>query len=264
MRWFAFGLLRLSRFMERQGLDLATATFSKADLNRLAVAEWEAFGQDAPLVEDEVFVWERAFYAEQIRPGDSVLVVGAGTGRDVLPLLKAGHAVMALDITPQALDVLKGRAAERNLPVVTMQASIVDAALPADTFDVIVFSWFAYGFLLGSEDRRAALRRCASALREGGRLLISYEAKGVDRVPWRRPSWLASTIARVFGGRSMEQGDTLNVTGTSASPSAYFSHRFEPAEIATEVQSEGLHILAHTQPTSGIGVIAATSPRVAS
>ena len=255
LRSLAFPLFRLFAFLDRQCRSVAFATFTPQELNALNVAEWEAFGEAGRFDSAGSFSWEENLYRESLRPGESVLVIGAGTGRDVIPLLAAGHPVTALDITPRALAVLAARAEARGFKVPTLHASIVDADLPGQAFDVIIFSWLSFSYLHGENARRLALRRCAPALRQGGRILLSYQCdEGVVPPPTRA----GKVVARLVGGFEAETGDHFNVTGRARLPSVFFLHAFKPQDIDAEVRAAGLGILAHVQPGGGLGVMTLT------
>lgn len=253
VRALAFLLLRISRLFDRAGRGLAVASLTRAEIDGLSVAEWEAFGRDNPV--EQPFAWEADLFSRYIRPGDSVLVVGAGGGRDVLPLLANGHAVTALDIAPLALGALSERARSRGFTVATIHDSIVHARLPSAAFDVVLFSWFCFSYLHGSEERRAALAKSESALRPGGRILLSYPFRGDSRPKAPPAPWLARLAARVLGGMETEPGDDYNVTGTTLRPSVFFSHPFRPRDIEDEVKACGFPVAFHDQSATGVGVM---------
>ena len=256
----AFALLKISRLAERVGRSLAVATLTRAEIDALGVAEWEAFGERGTVVGPEPFAWETELFGQQIRPGESVLVAGAGTGRDVMPLLEAGHPVTALDITPRALTQLRERAAARGLSVEIVHSSITTATLPPAAFDVVLFSWFCFGYLQGPEERRAALLKSEAALRRGGRILVSYPSRptGLGGSLASVVSSLGRVTARLLGGLEARKGDEFIVSGTSTTPSVFFTHFFEPGDIEEEARRSGLVVTFHAQPTSGVGIAVLT------
>ena len=256
VRGAAFFLLRISRRLERTGRSVAFATFTAAELDALSVAEWEAFGDLGPAADSGPFSWEAELFATNIRPGDSILVVGAGSGRDVIPLLEAGHSITALDIAPRALEALAEKARARGLKVATVHASIVDIELPQEAFDVVVFSWFCFAYLRGAEGRRSALSRSKAALRKGGRVLLSYPVRRGAGSPASSTTWLSRVAARWLGGIDSEVGDQFNVSGSAIRPSVFFSHSFEPEEIEDEARRAGFTITSHNRSEGGVGVMA--------
>ena len=253
VRALAFLLLRISRPFDRVGRGLAVASLTRGEIDELSVSEWEAFGRDNPV--EQPFTWEADLFSRYIRPGDAILAVGAGAGRDVLPLLADGHPVTALDIAPMALQALSQRARERGFTVTTVHASIAEAALPPAAFDVVLFSWFCFSYLQGSAERRAALANSESALRLGGRILLSYPYRADSRPPARPAPWIVRSVARLLGGMETEPGDDYNVTGTTLRPSVFFTHPFRPRDIEDEVKGLGFSVVFHDQNASNVGVL---------
>ncbi len=102
------------------------------------------------------------------RHGDPVLDVGAGAGRVTLDLAHAGHHVTALDLDPDLLRALQGRAGD--LPVETVCVDARSFELDRRDFALCLVPMQTIQLLSGSAER-AALLRCALAhLRPGGLL----------------------------------------------------------------------------------------------
>lgn len=255
IRRVGFALLGPSRLFERLSRSLTCATFTSEELASLQVSEWEAFGEQGAFSGLQLFAWETDLFANHIRPNDRILVVGAGAGRDVLPFLEAGHEVTALDITPQALRSLGEKARQRNREVALIHASIDEAELPSANFDVILFSWFCFSYLIGTRKRRAALDRALLGLRPKGRILISYQVRADSDATHIRPSVFGRWVARLLGGVEPERGDAFNVSGSASKPGVFLSHSFAPSEIVNEVEAAGLIVVDHKQATSAVGVL---------
>lgn len=114
-------------------------------------------------------------------PESLVLDVGAGWGQWALPLAASGHRVVALEPTPERLDFIREAAAQEGLTsaMAFVQASLADVGFER-VFDLVccigVLEWvprFSEG-----EPRALQvdfLRRMASALRPGGRLVVGIE-----------------------------------------------------------------------------------------
>jgi phosphatidylethanolamine/phosphatidyl-N-methylethanolamine N-methyltransferase len=98
------------------------------------------------------------------RPGERLLIVGAGTGAD-LPHLPAGCTVLAADLTPAMLKRARPRARDR------MHLAVMDGhqlAVPDGAFDGVVL----HLILAVIPDPARCLREASRALRPGGRVVV--------------------------------------------------------------------------------------------
>jgi len=133
----------------------------------------------------------RALEMAQLRAGERVLIVAAGTGLD-LPLLPAGVHITAIDISPAMLARCAARAAERSMPV---QAIVMDAArlgfAPA-SFDCVLL----HLAIAVVPDPIGTMREVARVLRRGGRVSVFDKFLPDDGVasPLRRA---AGALARI-------------------------------------------------------------------
>ncbi len=131
---------------------------------------------------------------EQVGVGDRVLDIGCGAGS--LALRCAGRAaqVTGIDISPQMLDMARGKVEAAGLQdqveLREMSAIDLDEAFPDGSFDVVVSSLV---FSELSEDEQGfVLRECRRLLRDGGRLVIADEV-----VPRRWPLRLLNRVLRL-------------------------------------------------------------------
>jgi demethylmenaquinone methyltransferase/2-methoxy-6-polyprenyl-1,4-benzoquinol methylase len=86
---------------------------------------------------------ERAIAALQLRPGDTVVDAGCGTGWCLPRLARAvgaGGRVLAFDPSPEMLEVARSRPRESAAPIDLIRSSAEDVVLPARA-DAILFSY---------------------------------------------------------------------------------------------------------------------------
>lgn len=217
------------------------------EASRRAWDEQDALDSEA-YISSGLLDWEQEFYPPHLKPGDRILVVGCGTGRDLLALLERGHPTDGLDSGPRLTAIARDMVARRGGHATVLTGAIETTALPAD-YDVVIFSWFSYSYVPHARCRIEVLRKVKAHLNPGGRLLISY----VLFEPGRRRDLLPVTrlVARL--SRSdwrPEPGDYITHEG----PGRYvghYEHQFRPEEIEAEARAAGLTVVFHERKHEG-------------
>lgn len=101
-----------------------------------------------------------------LRPEMTVADIGAGTGYFALPIARVVARVLAIDMQPEMLDLLRSRIGDLPIEIVngeatktTLNDASVDVALLANVWHEL-------------DDHGAALAEVARVLRQGGRVAI--------------------------------------------------------------------------------------------
>jgi SAM-dependent methyltransferase len=104
-----------------------------------------------------------------------VLDVGAGTGRNTLPLSRAGFPTDAIELTPALCEVLRKEVQKQNLPIKVFEGDVLDMNVPLPTahYKLIVLAEVVASHFRDVAQVRALTRRAAELLVPGGVLLYS-------------------------------------------------------------------------------------------
>ena len=128
---------------------------------------------------------ETALDALNITKGSTVADVGAGSGYFTVRLsarVGAAGRVLATDLQPEMIDLLRTRLAERRITNVTLiQGAIDDPKLPASSIDLALLVDVYHEF----SAPQAMLRRIREALKPDGRLVLLEYRKEDPNVPIR-------------------------------------------------------------------------------
>lgn len=107
-------------------------------------------------------------------PGVSVLDVGAGTGRNALPLAREGFAVDALEPAPALVRLLAEAARAESLPLRIVTANVLDEGLTLPRSDYrLVFLSEVVSHFRGVAQLASLFRVAAASLAPGGLLLFN-------------------------------------------------------------------------------------------
>jgi ubiquinone/menaquinone biosynthesis C-methylase UbiE len=145
----------------------------------LMVQGWDVFRANAPRWPDV------AFFRDVIRQGgEPVLDVGCATGRLVLGYLEEGIDTDAVDVSPEMLEIVRRKAAERGLDVSErlFQQGMESLELPR-RYRTILVSSSSFQLLTDPATAREGLRRFLAHLEPGGTLLMSLMLLWTEEAP---------------------------------------------------------------------------------
>ncbi len=222
---------------------LAIGTRRVSDMREDSLGTWQAFYDRHRSHDAQLLAWETDFVERFIRPGDDVLLIGCGSGRDLLPLAARDCRVTGIDPVRSSLHIASAMLAERGLTASLIEGFFEEVSI-GGAFDAVIFSYYCYSAILESRTRIAMLRKAAAMLKTGGHIVLSASSN----TP--RAHGALIRAARVSGllCRSdwrLEPGD-LVWNNRAGRPSYSYAHAFAPGEVEQEVRCAGL-ALAYQQ-----------------
>jgi SAM-dependent methyltransferase len=110
-------------------------------------------------------------------PGAAALDLGCGTGWDTVALARAGYRTVGLDISPEALRIAVGRAAEARVTTEFRVGDARDMSLPPESFDLVIDRGCFHHF--GAADRERYVAEVGRVLRPGGELYLRGSVREV-------------------------------------------------------------------------------------
>ena len=135
--------------------------------HNLTVYRWWAPVYDATV--NRIFTpgRKRALELLALQPGESVLIVGVGTGAD-FPYLPKGVEVTGIDLSPEMLAKARLKLDQCPASVQLIQGDAQKLLVEAESFDAAILNLI----LSVIPDGRACLQSALSALKPAGRLVI--------------------------------------------------------------------------------------------
>jgi SAM-dependent methyltransferase len=221
---------------------IAAGLLRRDELRAAGQEEWSTFNPSAADVDSGLTPDECQFYVRFLRRSDRVLLVGCGTGRDLLALRSMNYDVTGLEQIPAVAESARGHLARRGIEG-TVQTGFIQTAELNGTYDAVIFSNGCYSYLHHSRERVKTLARIKAHLSADGRVLFSY-------LPFKRQSqigrWL-TRLAAVLGRTDWvpEPGDIFSAELTTGV--IRYEHDFEPHEFARECASAGLQVVSDVE-----------------
>jgi SAM-dependent methyltransferase len=194
--------------------------------------------------------FEAALVRRAFAPGQRILDVGCGGGREAVGMARAGLRVVAMDLIPAMVRAAAdfGRAQGAAFPLVA--ASATHLPFRAGSFDGVAMLGQVIAYVPGRALRVAALRGAWEALRPGGTLAMTTHNRGCHPKfrlyfawanRWRR-------LARRFGfGSDLGDHDRWSdrdLIGRPISGQRAYFHMYDLEEAAADLREAGLEVLA--------------------
>jgi ubiquinone/menaquinone biosynthesis C-methylase UbiE len=136
-----------------------------AEITRGQQKVWGA-GDFSRIAVTSVIVGERLCETVDLRPGERVLDVAAGSGNTSLAAARRWCDVIAIDFVPELLETAKRRADCDGLPLTVQVADCHDLPFEDGSFDVVLSS---FGAMFAADQERTAAE-LARVCRPGGRI----------------------------------------------------------------------------------------------
>ncbi len=207
---------------------------STTRVNRYGALAAEIYDIDKPYFH----LPDTAFYIERLANiGGPILEPACGTGRTLVPLLDAGHAVTGFDASPDMLERCRAKCAERGHAPHLSQQRFEDFRYD-QLFDAIVVPAGTITLIDDFAVAMAVLRRFRDHLTPGGLVMIDTQSLGfLAATTEDRRSWTA------------ENGDLLTTDGQRVSIDWYAQRGV--SNIRYERWRDNVLVESHLEPMAG-------------
>jgi ubiquinone/menaquinone biosynthesis C-methylase UbiE len=215
-------------------------------LSRLTTAydaEVEVIGRETALLTEEEILLER-----HLEPGQRLLDVGCGSGREAIGFARAGLSVVGIDVAPAMIAVARERGRHAGLAIEFAVAEPLTWPAGDRRFDAIYFSPGIYSHIPGRDRRVHTLARLRDLLTPGGMIVVGPILAPPLRMLSR--SRLVDALRRVGRGtglkRLAEPGDHFyRGHALDRAPTAYrYIHRFGTIDEAEAEMAEAGLVVA--------------------
>jgi len=123
-----------------------------------------------------------AFYLRECKKAKGkVLEIACGTGRILIPAMKAGVDIAGLDLSREMTDILKAKAQKIGLKPKIVLANMRDFKLK-DRFVLIIIPYRSFVHMLSYQDQKKALRNFYNHLKPDGKLVLNVFNPDLARI----------------------------------------------------------------------------------
>jgi SAM-dependent methyltransferase len=195
---------------------------------------------------DDYFAFNTLFEHDERVLGESfrtlglIADLGCGTGRALVPLVRAGHRGLAVDLSQHMLRIVEEKAELEQLPIQCVQANLVELDCLADhSIDNAMCMFSTLGMIRGRANRRRALKHFRRILKPGGRFVLHVHNYWYNLRDPGGPLWLVKNLCSAPFSRDVEIGDKwFPYRGLPS----MFLHVFRWPELAADLHAAGFQI----------------------
>lgn len=180
-----------------------------------------------------LWAWERNAIQRHFRPGSTLLVLGAGGGREVLALRRLGFDADGWECQPAFVEYANRLLTEEGFPPSVHTVARNEFASGAGGYDGVIIGWGAYTLIQGRSRRIALLSGLRDRTVRGSPIMLSFFLRNPRDRRFRFTAAIGNPLRALMGRERLEIGDYLNPN---------FVHFFTESEIAAELSEAGLDL----------------------
>ncbi len=175
-----------------------------------------------------------------IPPRGTVVDLGCGTGRALLPLVQEGRQGIAVDLSEAMLAAVREKFDQAMLPVLCLRANLVDlSCLASHSVNNAICLFSTLGMIQGHENRRTALAHIYRILTPGGVFIAHVHNFWHNLLDPTGPWWLMRNLAGSRGSLAHGRGDRwFDYRGIRN----FYLHAFTRRELVRMLQEAGFCI----------------------
>lgn len=164
--------------------------FAKELFDKGLAAVDESYGDASDLYDQTIQDdFDISYYVELARQvGGKVLDLGCGTGRILLPLLRAGIRASGLDNSAQMLEIARRKITGAGYEAELVLGDIRNFQLQ-DQYELILLPYYTMIYMLSDVERLNVLRSVHSHLKPGGVFAFDFDAG--EETPGESKPWIS-------------------------------------------------------------------------
>jgi SAM-dependent methyltransferase len=189
---------------------------------------------------------EEIYIDRHFRPGECLLDIGCGGGRESIALSRRSFAVVGVDLVHGLLAAAAAGARQSGIdvPYAVMNAAALGFA--GECFDGVLMLAQVLACIPYRENRLRALAEARRVLRPGGRLVLTSHCRNSH---WKYRLYFAVMDPLRWAGRAvglplLQSGDRFaTVIGSATSRGRHYLHMYSREEMAQDLAAAGFRLI---------------------
>ncbi len=171
-------------------------------------SEHIAFDYDDVFAAHDLFEFDEAVLDRHFtRPG-TLVDLGCGTGRILIPFARRGFRTIGVDLSPHMLEVVREKAELDGLQVDRVRGNIVELDfLPDACADYAICMFSTLGMIRGRENRRRMVEQALRILKPGGKFGLHVHNRWFNLHNPQGRAWVVRNFWGWLTGQPYELGD---------------------------------------------------------
>lgn len=143
----------------------------------IIINKYSTYDEDSRLVADRAhnleYLTTMRYLEKFLKPGAKILEIGAATGRYSIALAKMGYNVVAVDLTPEYVEIMK-RKSRRLKNFECMVADAMDLSMFKDNSFDMVLNFGPMYHLFNKTDKKQAIKETIRVTKKNGICMFAY------------------------------------------------------------------------------------------
>ena len=207
---------------KRKGGQMVERHYSETLYSKIAdtydATRWQGKGKFIDALQKKLLY--RILEEENIAVGNSILDIGAGTGRFVLPLREAGYAMYGIDISERMIKIAKSKAKGETFNLITANAKAIP--FKNSTFNCVI----SYRTLIHIPAYKGVFMEISRVLKPGGIAILEFNNK-----------FSISTLGKAYRGLRR----ILKASGAFSGPQVVSYSELHKSCLGTDLKIEKIH-----------------------